>query len=95
MNIFPASSIWISLETMSHSISVSLVPMQDTKNVVVDEVCVPKVVRALDVSTPYSTFLEVIVMDYFLYLLFNLGVDGESINSLWQGWFASIVSTRA
>lgn len=67
---------------MSYSILVSLVPMQDAKHVLVDEVCVLEVVGTLDASTSCSTFLEVIVMHVFLDLLLDPRVDGESIDSL-------------
>jgi hypothetical protein len=48
----------------------------------VEEICDPGVVGTLDVSAPYSTFLEVIVIDFLLDLFHDLGVDGESIDSL-------------
>ena len=58
--------------------------MQDVKHVVVEEVCVPGVAGTLDVSgVPYSPILEEIDIDFFLDLLLDPGVDGESIDSLW------------
>ena len=57
--------------------------MQDLKHVVVEEVCVPGVVGTLDVSgAPYSTILEEIDIVFFLDLLLDPGVVGESIDSL-------------
>ena len=57
--------------------------MQDAKHVVVEEVCVPGVAGALDVSgTPYSTILEEIDIAFFLDLLLDPGVVGESIDSI-------------
>ena len=58
--------------------------MQDVKHVLVKEVCVPGVARTLDVfGTPCSTILEEIDIDFFLDLLLNPKVYGESIDSLW------------
>jgi hypothetical protein len=45
--------------------------MQDAKHGIVEEVCVPRVARTLEVSSPYSTFLEFTVIDFLLDLLFN------------------------
>ena len=57
--------------------------MQDLKHVMVEEVCVLGVARTLYVSdSPYSTFLEEIDIDFFLDILLDSGVDGESIDSL-------------
>ena len=57
--------------------------MQDSKHVVVEEVCVPGVVGTLDVSSaPCSTILEEIDIVFFLDHLLDLGVVGESIDSL-------------
>ena len=57
--------------------------MQDSKHVVVEEVCVPGVVGTLDVSGAlYSTILKEIDIVFFLDLLLDPGVVGESINSL-------------
>ena len=57
--------------------------MQDEKHGMVEEVYVPGVVGTLDVSgAPCSMFLEKIDIDFLLDLLLDLGVDGESINSL-------------
>lgn len=66
--------------------------MQDAEHVVVDEVCVPGVDGTLDVSILCSTFLEVIVMDFFLALLLDPGIDGELNDSLLKGWFACTIS---
>ena len=57
-----------------------------------EEICVLGVAKELDVFVPYSTFLEVIVIDFFLYILLDRGVDGESMDSLWEGCFGWIVS---
>ena len=57
--------------------------MQDLKHVIVEEVCVPGVAGTLDVSSaPYSTILEEISIVFFLYILLDPGVVGESIDSL-------------
>jgi hypothetical protein len=57
--------------------------MQDAKQVVVEEVYILGVAGTLDVSgTLCSTILEEIDIDFFLDLLLNPGVDGESIDSL-------------
>ena len=57
--------------------------MQDSKQVMVEEVCVPRVDGTLNVfGTPYSTILEEIDIVFFLDLLLDLGVVGESIDSL-------------
>ena len=57
--------------------------MQDSKHVVVEEFCVLGVAGTLDVSgAPYSTILEEIDIVFFLDLLLDLGVVGESIDSL-------------
>jgi hypothetical protein len=56
--------------------------MQDVKHGVGEEVCVPIVARTLEVSAPYSTFLDFIVIDLLLDLLLDLGLVGESIDSL-------------
>ena len=49
----------------------------------VEEACVPGVARTLDVSgASCSTILEEIDIDFFIDLLLDLGVVGESIDSL-------------
>ena len=57
--------------------------MQDSKHVMVEEVCVPGVAGTLDVSgAPCSTILEEIDIVFFLDLLLDPGVVGEPIDSL-------------
>ena len=48
----------------------------------VEEICDLGVVGTLDVSTPYSTFLEVIEIEFLLDIFHDPGINGESINSL-------------
>ena len=57
-----------------------------------EEICDLGVAGTLDVSAPYSTFLEVIEIEFLLDLLHDPGIDGESMYSLWEGWFGWIVS---
>ena len=57
--------------------------MHDLKHVMVEEFCVPGVAGTLDVSgTPCSTILEEIDIVFFLDLLLDPVVVGESIDSL-------------
>ena len=57
--------------------------MQDSKYAVVEEVCVSGVTGTLDVSgAPCSTILKEIDIVFFLDLLLDPGVVGESIDSL-------------
>ena len=57
--------------------------MQDAKHVLVEDVCVPGVAETLDVSgAPCSTILEEIDIVFFLDILLDPGVVGESIDSL-------------
>ena len=57
--------------------------MSDLKHVMVEEVCVPGVAGTLDVShAPCSAILEEIDIVFFLNLLLDPGVVGESIDSL-------------
>ena len=57
--------------------------MQYSKHVMVEELCVLGVAGTLDVSgAPCSTILEEIDIVFFLDLLLDPGVVGESIDSL-------------
>jgi hypothetical protein len=62
--------------------------MQVPKHGVVEEVWVPGVASTLEVSTLYSIFLEVIIIDFLLDFLLDSRVVWESIDSLSQGLFA-------
>ena len=58
--------------------------MQDAKHVMVEKIYVLGMARTLDVSGAlYSTSLKEIDILFFLDLLLDPRVDGESIDSLW------------
>ena len=47
-----------------------------------EEICDLGVVGTLDISTPCSTFLEVIEIEFLLDIFHDPRIDGESIDSL-------------
>ena len=51
----------------------------------VEEICDPGVDGTLDLSTPCSKFLEVIEIEFILDIFHDPGIDGEPIDSIWEG----------